>query len=398
MHNKRDLTLPPATSQNLNNFYKLVFEPLSKGESNAVIGIPKSGTRGFSKFFMELRESGENKYTKGISDINFFFIDLDKNEEILALEIKKIFKQVVKCVNKGNRIVILVNNADKLLVNASLFSRFIDIYNLNAMQVKFLLIINREVEELGSLKLLSKLGISEFKYIPLRGDADIEILVNNEEIWNTYKVDSRVREKVVRLSGGYSALARALLSIGNSEPDYFLGNSNAELSQNPKISNWFELLYDSLGAKSKLALNQYLLGVPLQGISLTQYLYHTGGLTVTSMNLKIFSPLFKEWLLTKLVANPEIDFEGVMIKRNGIDVRSILSNQEYLALRLLISKRGKIVSKEDISKAIWFDDWSQKYSDWALDKLIFSIRKKLLLDKSFLINVRKKGYLLKDQG
>ena len=42
-----------------------------------------------------------------------------------------------------------------------------------------------------------------------------------------------------------------------------------------------------------------------------------------------------------------------------------------------LSKKGKIVSREEIAKTIWEQSWEDFYSDWAIDQTISRLRKKL---------------------
>lgn len=54
-----------------------------------------------------------------------------------------------------------------------------------------------------------------------------------------------------------------------------------------------------------------------------------------------------------------------------------LTGKELIVYTLFEKTPGEIVSKEKIAETMWGDDWEQNYSDWAIDKMISNIRKKL---------------------
>ncbi len=79
-------------------------------------------------------------------------------------------------------------------------------------------------------------------------------------------------------------------------------------------------------------------------------------------------------------------FGKAFIHENGEKI--ILTKNEILAIELLLSQRGKIVTYEDFSQAL-----DEEMSDGALKNLILRIRKKME-DDSTLRNLAKIGYTL----
>lgn len=72
---------------------------------------------------------------------------------------------------------------------------------------------------------------------------------------------------------------------------------------------------------------------------------------------------------------------------------SILTEKELQIVKILFQNRGKEISREQIAKIIWK---AEEYSDWALDKLISRIRKKLkdARPHSIIRTNRKNGFTL----
>jgi DNA-binding response OmpR family regulator len=70
---------------------------------------------------------------------------------------------------------------------------------------------------------------------------------------------------------------------------------------------------------------------------------------------------------------------------------SDLTRHEKKVLQLLKDFREDIVSREDIAKCMWGPNYLDRYSEWAIDKIISRIRKKLEAGDSELSIITYKG-------
>ncbi|MEK7592257.1 MAG: winged helix-turn-helix domain-containing protein, partial [Patescibacteria group bacterium] len=59
------------------------------------------------------------------------------------------------------------------------------------------------------------------------------------------------------------------------------------------------------------------------------------------------------------------------------EILLLFSKSQRMILELLKSREGEIVSRDDIAKALWGEGWEDRYSDWAIDQLLSSIREKM---------------------
>lgn len=103
----------------------------------------------------------------------------------------------------------------------------------------------------------------------------------------------------------------------------------------------------------------------------TEYLMQTGLLNQKGDYL---NPLLQHYLETNKIALLDINVDIIESKAS---FRADLSAQELIVFDLLEAKVETIVTKDDVAKAIWGDEWEDSYSDWAIDKLISNLRKKL---------------------
>lgn len=56
---------------------------------------------------------------------------------------------------------------------------------------------------------------------------------------------------------------------------------------------------------------------------------------------------------------------------------AVLQASESRVLNLLQSKAGQICSRDEIAQALWGEQWTQKYSDWMIDTLVYRLRRKI---------------------
>lgn len=117
-----------------------------------------------------------------------------------------------------------------------------------------------------------------------------------------------------------------------------------------------------------------------------RYIEKTGLLSNNGKTTSYLNPLFEQFVKTRLKSSAR-----PKQKRDQITKPAELVGQELLAYNLLKSRPGEIVSKDQIAEAIWGSTWEQKYSDWALDKLISNLKKKLaVLDTPAKLQTFKK--------
>ncbi len=129
-----------------------------------------------------------------------------------------------------------------------------------------------------------------------------------------------------------------------------------------------------------------------------QYLLNTGFLKQEKNMYVISVPLLHEY--AKKYFEEEVSLSITKEKEivvNNTNVTSVFSPSERRLLRYLIGNRGKVVSRDDISHAVWQEESQEKYSDWAIDQLIRRTRQKLLklgLSEDTITTKKNQGYLI----
>ena len=93
----------------------------------------------------------------------------------------------------------------------------------------------------------------------------------------------------------------------------------------------------------------------------------------------------------------KLGLRGKLIWYDNHDASKEFTAKEAKFLKILLQNRKKILARSLIAQTIWGENWEEKYSDWALDRLAYRLRKKLqkLGLAGSLQTVKRKGFCLK---
>lgn len=174
------------------------------------------------------------------------------------------------------------------------------------------------------------------------------------------KYGPRVDNEKITLSGGHFQLLQLLIQT--------------EFPANPLNDQFIELclknIYMHLTIHQRKILQKIADGkIPAK---IDPYLASIG---IINSNNEFFSPLFKVFVLNQ--------------KSKKIPAK------EGKLFRLLKARSGTVVNKTDIFQTVWEGD-SSEATDWALDSLIYRLRKNETFQKSgyYIESVKKQGYIL----
>ena len=105
--------------------------------------------------------------------------------------------------------------------------------------------------------------------------------------------------------------------------------------------------------------------------------------------------------LLKLLIDRRNKLKKLILKEGSIyfereEINGNLTAKEKILLSFLLKNSGKIVSRNELAKAIWQENWEEKYSDWAIDRLAYRLRRKLStlgIDSSLFKTAKRKGFI-----
>lgn len=185
---------------------------------------------------------------------------------------------------------------------------------------------------------------------------DTLLLISSLEEASSLTIPKKIKDTIVALSGGHPGLTKELVQrYRNSQTEESLSYMNSPINQ--RITR----LLDSLRNDERFELFQLTKNnVKVDSSSL---LYTLG---LLSDNGTITASLIHDFVL-----HSDYDVD------HNLPNTTSLTKSERALYALFENAPNTIVSRDDIAQAVWQDNTDEKYSDWAIDQLIYSLRKKI---------------------
>ncbi len=229
-------------------------------------------------------------------------------------------------------------------------------------------------------------------YYPLYNPDDALIFVRYlEKKWNM-SLDKRMEMQIMEDCGGHMWLLKEAVRQSDAA-DY-------PLYPGEGLKFRLDVVYKQLFDSEQTALNKIVSNkqnfLPEEKHSL-EYLQK---LRFIDINIKCTIGLYKEFILNLNRNKTDLTVKDNHLILNQVPMERFFSRKEYRVVKILLEKRGEIVSRDEIAKHIWPTNTQENYSDWAIDQLIARVRRRLQhlsLSPKMLQSIRGRGYLLKLQ-
>lgn len=280
-----------------------------------------------------------------------------KTDQELLQEAKLTLKQLIQ---KHNKIVIIFNRFDQLKkeLDQSFLSQ---IQSLSAVETDKIVLIFTSTKPLYDIAPDAMSGgnlnfYSENLYFEPYSISDLRKILSIDPGRLTTQENL---ERLLILSGGHNQLLHIFLS---SQKEQLL------LDQFVKLQ--LKELVDYLDYTQRKQIQKIALGKSIDEID--EYLLGVGMVTA---NGSLFTPLLAEYIKTNLPIK--------------------LPVKEAKLFKLLRRNMGNVVNKDEIFTEVWGEN-SQEATDWALDALIYRLRKHPFIKANgYIIESQKKvGYTL----
>lgn len=285
----------------------------------------------------------------------------NKSDEDLFLESKRKIKELAE---KNDKIVMIFSRFDQLIkeFDANFLS---NLQSLTTAVPGKIVLIFTAVKPLVELTPDAIIGgnltfYSRYLYFKPYSEEDLKKLLKIDP--EPIPASSSLNE-LIKLSGGHYQLLKILL--------------NSQKQQNLILDQFVKLqmkgLIDYLDYQQKKQIQKIALGKALTEID--DYLLGVGLIKQEGSKCELFTRLLADY-----------------IKAN-LNIK--LPPKEAKLFRLLRNNAGKVVSKDEIFATLWQDD-PDKATDWALDALIYRLRKHpFTKNQGYIIESHKKiGYTI----
>lgn len=366
MNKQKESVLPDSFAQEIQ---KEVLEFIIQGQSFSLIGMPSVGISPFLRFLEDkidaqtiLIDTYElTEFTKAaFLDLLFYKLTKTQKKNVTFSECIDALHLVAQNYKK---VVLLINKIDLLSseFSESFLGNFRTLCYENDGKVTLIFTVNKPYIDYNETAVVgSNMHIfSRYVYFKPYSNSDLLELL---KIHSPEALDNRFLTEAMVLSGGHIQLLQLILR--SSTPNNLL--------HDPYIRVLLKHILEYLSKPQQRILHKIAEGKETE---INQYLLHIGIIQIKGDTYKLFSPLLTSFLLEK---------------------RSLhLSAKENSLFQLLKKSNGKIIPKEKIFEIVWKND-PESATDWALDSLLYRLRKHpLLKEKNYeLINHKKLGYQL----
>ena len=390
-----------------------IFASITKGESFSFVGMEDNCKINVLRF-LSSRSDIQKKYLKTKSD-KYLFVLADLNElmeptvvgfyHLLALSLietlkseeidfsflnnifidspqillKSLKEDFAKAIDKtGKTLVIIFNEFDIVSQNLN-----IDLLTRNLVALRNTARFN--IIYIFTLLHPVTLNYSFYKKViwmtPFKG-ADALGVVDRNALRYKVALSDKQKNEIIKLTGGHAGMIKFIIqNLSEVESDNINGKIY-RIEKSGDICLQCDRLLSPLTdiEKSKLKNNQR-----------DELLVNLGLQTKSDGKTKIFSPILGNYLKNKKGCVPPfcLDRENNEIYLFGKPVTKELALKEFVLLKLLIGSPNKIFKRDEIMEKVWGEE--EFPSDWAFDKLISRLRKKL-------INVYEGNYLVVHKG
>jgi len=344
-----------------------------------IIGMPESGKNFIYRLF--LKESIVENDTDEVLYINLNNISKEDN---VIFELKRQnTSQFIKMQEVDNKLLslcnqfpltLILNLGDNRSINSNIISKLLQLRTRFSTSFTYVILgytnVLNMINELNLKELLVKQVIP---LLPVDRKDLLRLVERNSKQFNC-NVSKKQIEKIAELSGGNPGLIKALVAQVSENVNWV----DADISDQ-RLQQRLERLSDGLTTDQlkDLILNKTKTKSDV-------FLFQFGYINIKNDSEQvIFSKLYKEYVSSGKI-------------KDGNVVDAIFTNQEEKILSLLKKNGRNITSRDDIAKIIWGDNFLDLYSDYAIDKHISNIRKKIKRIKSdiALKTVKGRGYYI----
>lgn len=317
---------------------------------------------------------------------NLFLQSIQLNDQFLLIE--NIRKSLSKIIEQKIIPTIFLIRFDRMQNTASdnLFANLRGLQDFLHNQVSFVITCYRPLQNLlPDLDKTTLNGFTKTFYLQPSSHADQKVLLETYALRYGLTLKETEKNTLVDLSGGHVRLLQLMLILLHEKPTLKKTNLLSHFLTDERIQLQCEELWESLTPKEQLQLKTISeKKVPPQ-IETPNYLADTGFIVKTETGYQIFSPLFENYVKTKL--------DSVVPTESTIE----FTKKELALFKFLQKNINQVCERDQIIEAVWTDEEEAlEVSDWAMDRLVARVRAKLKKQKSNqeILTIRTRGYKL----
>lgn len=292
----------------------------------------------------------------------------------LGYSINNLYLLLKECQKLSYSILFMINNFEYWVSNKSVVQFLKGIKELRFLRFSILLSIDMLILKQNNWFTCASLAPNLYRLEPLNEKDAMTMMRANSKVFK-WKLNEKIVNSCLYYSAGNAGLIKYLHRVLSEKPNI---TSEKELFRTDSIKYKMEAhtkeLKDLLGLKN-ITLSD------LKDIKNRDLLNRSGYVT----RGKLFSPLFAMY------------FKGLKKVSAGVtrgDLSNRLSKQEFDIFSSMNKSIGEIFSLDKLAEILWGDKIKQKFSLWAIYRIMSSLRQKLVGSDYELDTIRRRGYRL----
>lgn len=424
----------PQRKESLVQFARNVFLPVTKQYCVTCLFAPGGGKRTFITFLLKEKTILQALFGSSYRKTLFLYVNPDEaleetNEAYLRLMVDtlvlslsehsisyptpaiqnplQLLKYFVSLlVHDSWRVVFLLSDFEyTLTLSPSIYRNLETILGLEKEYVAFVFLSGCNLITPELLLKFHNLKYSITRFVTYR-----PLLTHEERLYLMGKVTENLGASPLnasqirlleRLCGGHPQLLKfALTALIQSGNEYLKNDQSAEkfILDYPQLHTICADIWHALTKREQQCVFYVYRSRKITSPEDSDYLRQTGLLWQKGNEYFLFGTLFTQYIQSvipaqKLVYTADTDELYYGAKNCG----HVFTPQEFRLLTHLIGKHAAVVSRDEVGQVLWGKEYFEKYSDWMIDKIISTIRKKLDgigFSSHKLITLKKRGFYL----
>lgn len=357
----------------LEDFFKIFKQKIFPTGVVTVVGMPGVGLSFFARFlatrnyadfiYVDVASlSMPTKHNFFVSLLNELGIKKAPSDQQEILDLCKI--KILEVLKSKKRIVFIFNRFDDLgkQIDSNLLNNIRTLRHIAADKISIVIIAHKPIYKIVPIAVTGpNLDIfSNIIYFPPFSKKDLENLIklNSPDLYKTIK---KIKN-IYNLSGGHYQIFKLILkSEGNYTQDLF-------------ITLAFKNIYEGLSYNQKKEIQKIVFKNKIA--DLDPELLSIGIIKNEVSRVSLFTDLFRDYVRNR--------------------ARLKLPFKEQKLFNILKKREGQLVYKDLIFKNLWNEAEQQAATDWALNSLVYRLRKNpYFIARGYAIESHKKmGYSL----
>lgn len=429
--------LPEET---LVKFANNIFLPLKNGQCVTCMFVAGGGKRTIIKGYISeetiLKDIFKDLYSKTL----FVYVDPDEiletsNTHYLELIYNSLKKELEKKKIKSNtnhyhnyllkikdtlseiviqswRVIFILNDLEfTMSLSPSIFMNLETIMAIEKSKIVYLFLSTTNLLDENVIKQFHNLKYAVSRntlYFPLLNIEDARFLIKNIAQKMNLKLSEGIIKILLELGGGHPQLLK--YSIHNLFEAGSVYLTNQQKAKN-YLLNYYQNeiicadIWNLLNHDEKELLSQIITTGKIftKHQSALNYLIKTKLVNKTiNDGYEIFGLIFEKYIKNKLPSTKLIyDPESNRLFYGSINCEDKFTNQEFKLMVYFLNHNQELVSRDQVAEIIWGKYFYQeKYSDYSIDKIISTIRKKLDAlgyPSRNLTTLKKRGFSFSNQ-